>query len=148
MAKQTKWRMACLIMLVIIWGNSMLPGSISGAISNQATGGFYKLFALVFEKLPFELLHSLIRKLAHFGEYMLLGICAVNAVRFNQMKSQRIKAWLFCISCAAIDETIQFFTPNRLAKLSDVLLDSIGALCGIVLVCLIKRWLERRKQAC
>ena len=77
-----------------------------------------------------------IRKLAHFGIYMLLGFCMYNA--FD--KSFKLKFWLnmllatvACIIYAISDEFHQNFSANRGPAITDVLIDSSGAVLGIIL---------------
>ena len=59
--------------LVFIWGNSLLPGWISGAISDFAKKILELLFAQG-EPGP-ENGGFLLRKLAHFTEFTALGLC-------------------------------------------------------------------------
>ena len=59
--------------LVFIWGNSLLPGWISGAISDFAKKILELLFAQG-EPGP-ENGGFLLRKLAHFTEFTALGMC-------------------------------------------------------------------------
>ena len=49
-------------------------------------------------------------------------------------------AWLWCICYAATDEFHQLFVPGRYGMVRDVILDSMGALTGIV-VCI---WVRER----
>ena len=80
--------------------------------------------------------HFPIRKLAHFGIYMLLGFCMINA--FN--KSFKLKKWLIILLSivasglyAVSDEIHQNFTAGRGPGLVDVLIDTGGAVVGISL---------------
>ncbi|MBE6673737.1 MAG: VanZ family protein [Ruminococcaceae bacterium] len=77
--------------------------------------------------------HLPIRKLAHFGIYMLLGFCMLNAFE----KSFRIKLWqnsvyavIMCSLYATTDELHQNFAEGRGPQITDVLIDSAGALLG------------------
>lgn len=90
-----------------------------------------------------------VRKIAHFAEYMILGVLSAASWFFYQEEKNRkpvsLAAWGFCILFAVLDELHQAFVPGRTSSLRDVLLDSIGALCGAVLtVCIVKR--IRRKR--
>lgn len=135
MRKRILWGLASVVMLCIIWGNSMLPGSISSAISSQASQGILSIIYDLIPHLPFDFysFHSFIRKAAHFGEYALLGLCVYQFVKTYQIKESLLLALLICIICAGADEWIQYFTPNRLSKLSDVLLDGIGSFCSMII---------------
>lgn len=59
--------------LVFIWGNSLLPGEISGAISDF----FKRILQCLFEQGESEPsgLGFLVRKMAHFTEFTVLGLC-------------------------------------------------------------------------
>ena len=59
--------------LIFIWGNSLLPGEISGAISDFVKN----ILAAIFEQGKPEPENSgfLLRKLAHFTEFTMLGLC-------------------------------------------------------------------------
>lgn len=133
MRKRINWGLASVVMLCIIWGNSMLPGSLSSTISSEASQGILSIIYKLIPNLPFDFysFHSFIRKAAHFGEYALLGICIYQFVRTYPIKHLLFYALVICIICASADEFIQYFTPNRLSKLSDVVLDSIGAFSGL-----------------
>lgn len=66
-----------------------------------------------------------------FGEYFVLGILMDRAL--SQTKRGRKLKWALtaCVLVASTDETIQRFVSGRSGQISDVLLDSAGALCGI-----------------
>lgn len=134
MRKRILWGMACIIMLCIIWGNSMLPGSISSTISSQTSQGILNVIYSLIPNLPFDFysFHSFIRKAAHFGEYAVLGICVYQFMKTYQMKQSLLCALLICVCCAGADELFQSITPNRLSKFSDVLLDGVGSLCSMI----------------
>lgn len=90
-----------------------------------------------------------VRKIAHFAEYMILGVLSAASWFFYREEKNRkpisFAAWGFCILFAVLDELHQAFVPGRTSSVRDVLLDSIGALCGAVLtVCIVKR--IRRKR--
>ena len=74
------------------------------------------------------------RKLAHFTLYMLLGFCLSNAFRATIKLKLRYSYAFSLISSviyAVLDEFHQSYT-NRTASYKDVLIDSFGALCGIL----------------
>ena len=94
-----------------------------------------------------------IRKLAHFSEYAALGLslilplCAFYSGSFKK-KTPFLTSWIICIAYAASDELHQFFSPGRSPQIRDVVIDSFGALAGILLGLLlirIRRSLRNRK---
>ena len=123
------------VAVLFIWGNSMKPGSESledsGAVKGFIDGIFESL------GLDAEIGELFIRKLGHFAEYFLLGALAYFvAVQYPLPKKPYLSA-AFCFAVAAIDETIQLFVVGRNGNILDVLLDSFGAICAILLVLLI-----------
>ena len=140
MIRRTKGRMGlcvCLLAanLIFIWGNSLLPGEISGAIS----GWVHQLIQAIFpESGEIGGGHGLLRKLAHFSEFCALGM--VLSWLFAMLKE---KKWAFVVPstvcgclAACVDETIQCFVPERGPSIKDVGIDSVGVILGIGLLCL------------
>ena len=116
--------------LVFIWGNSLLPGWISGAISDFAK----KILELRFaqgEPGP-ENGGFLLRKLAHFTEFTALGMCL--CWLFGMLGKGRLLPFFCGAAAACVDETIQIFVPGRVSSLRDVCIDSCGVLLGVILL--------------
>lgn len=89
-----------------------------------------------------DALHYYVRKTAHVTEYAILGILAVRALRHVRRLPARqlwIAAWLFATIYAASDEFHQIFVPGRTPKVTDVMLDSVGAIIGIGAAALLKK---------
>ena len=80
-----------------------------------------------------------VRKLAHFSEYALLGLClAVPLYAYRIRKGWLVlAAQIICSAYAALDEFHQCFSPGRSPQVRDVLIDSAGALFGILVGWLI-----------
>lgn len=104
------------------------------------------------EKWIFWGTHS-IRKIAHFLIYTALGICTYGIFYeykgcASSEKKKRIRksvrfAWIFSTLYAMTDEFHQLFVQGRAAQITDVMIDSVGALCGIGLIVFI-RWMIKR----
>ena len=115
--------------LCFIWGNSLLPGELSGAFSDWAKSILELL-------LPSGPMHpsggGLLRKLAHFTEFAGLGIWLY---WLFSMLGKRRSFVLVCGALAAcIDETIQMFVPDRGPSLKDVGIDTCGVVTGMILL--------------
>ncbi len=118
-----------LLNLVFIWGNSLLPGSVSGAISDWAKN----VIALLFPgDGPVTSGGGVVRKIAHFTEFMALG--ALLAWRFGMLKREKNLPLLCGVTVAAVDETIQRFVPDRGPSIRDVGIDSCGVITGMILL--------------
>ena len=117
-------------LLVFIWGNSLMPGEVSGAISNWVK----ELLANLLPMGPEEEDGGghLIRKLAHFTEFAALG--ATLGWIFGMLNKGKIRPFVYGVLAASMDETIQHFVPDRGPSGKDVLLDSCGVLTRIVLL--------------
>ena len=127
------WLIGCL--LCFIWGNSLLPGEISGAIS-----GFVRdLISLLLpgDGTP-DQGHGLLRKLAHFTEFASLGMILTWIMLLIRKPIPLSPACGFAAAC--IDETIQIFVPDRGPAFTDVLIDTTGVLTGLLLLLFIRRW--------
>ena len=85
----------------------------------------------------------IIRKLAHFSEYALLGILAF--INFSKVKKLGYR--VFSCIYASSDEIHQLFVPGRAGQVGDVLIDTSGAVAGILLAILIRKiWLKSREK--
>lgn len=91
-----------------------------------------------------------IRKGAHVGVFMVLCILFYIAFRntFVHINNWTLFfAFLLTVVYAALDEWHQGFTPNRTPYIGDVILDSFGALIGILLILLVLRWKKKRNAS-
>ena len=96
-----------------------------------------------------------VRKTAHFTEYMILGLFVLGTLypkKETKNKKSIISSGFIALLITAIyagtDEFHQTFVPGRAGRLSDVLIDSSGALLGIFVVTLISliRFKNKKKN--
>ena len=137
-----------ILVMAIIFIQSALPGDVSTAESDAISQ-----VSLGLTQLPERVATFIIRKSAHFLEYMILGICfGVNvrdwmerrAANLSRMKMVMIP-WALSTVYAVTDEIHQAFVPGRDCALIDVGIDSAGALIGSMLVLLILKRVRRAK---
>ena len=78
----------------------------------------------------------IIRKSAHFGVYLVLGLLVSNGLIYSNKSKKKviILALFICVLYAISDEIHQLYVPGRSGQVSDVLLDSTGSLVGILLM--------------
>ena len=128
------WSLVLLVLIVatfvFIWTNSM----DSPEESNEKSRWVMQLITPVLEIFVGKgnVTGFLVRKLAHFTEFGLLGAELTLMLILRKRKSVQ---WLVNIASlffvtAAIDETIQIFA-DRGSTLLDVWIDAAGAICGI-----------------
>lgn len=89
------------------------------------------------------MIQPIIRKIAHFSIYALLGFCIMGCAA-TYKGSELIKFDINIIISflyACTDEWHQSFIPGRSAQFSDVCLDTLGALLGIMVI-LIALWIH------
>lgn len=118
-----------IVNLCFIWGNSLLPGSVSGSLSDWVK----QLLQSILPGGPEGGVGGgLLRKLAHFTEFACLG--AIFSWLFGMLK--RNPGWaLACgFGVACVDETIQRFVPDRGPSLRDVGIDTCGCIVGMAIL--------------
>ena len=86
----------------------------------------------------------IIRKLAHFAEFMFLGII-LYLLKVHTKKIKITEIILICQSVAIIDEFIQSFS-DRTDKVTDIIIDISGAVTGILIAFIIKKVSENVRQ--
>ncbi len=133
------------VTLGFIWGNSMLSAEDSSEISGSVLEFIENILERIFPWYsPSEAAgDTLIRKLAHFTEFMILGI-ELTILIYRLLKKTLVLPPFCGLLAALCDETIQIFSDGRGSLVSDVWIDFGGVLVGFILVVLIS-WLRQRK---
>lgn len=132
--------------------SSSLSGSILQVVGGALDAGVRALGGTGLSATARALLHVVVRKTAHFVVYLVLGGLTARALVVSQSAGEGhivpgwgwrrtgVVAWLIATTYAATDEVHQLFVPGRGAQVTDVLLDSSGALVG---AWLYLSWVER-----
>lgn len=138
MNKYLSWTVVILWMALIFY-LSHQPASESSELSTGITDILLSLFPFV--NLDAEHLGFFIRKGAHFFAYFILGWLLMLAFRVKAPKPYKklTLAFLICVAYAISDEIHQLYVPGRSGEVRDVLIDSAGAMCGILLYLLFAR---------
>lgn len=127
-------------MMLFIWGNSLVPGTGSSGLSLTVVAAIRSALGAV--GLPSAWISNLlVRKAAHFTEYMVLGILVSHAMLSAApwQKKRLLVAAIVLVLVPSIDETIQLFVPGRCGAVTDVMIDCSGATCGVLLRSLVLR---------
>jgi VanZ family protein len=94
------------------------------------------------------IIHLIVRKIAHFTEYGILGYFAVRA--FRTSPGIYLSRYWFVISFAIvvfyalIDEYHQSFVPSRTSSIYDSFIDMTG---GLTVILLLRLWYRERQPS-
>lgn len=119
-----------------IWINSALSGADSGALSERAK----EIMRAVFDFLHFPenikaFLLQYVRKVAHVTEYTVIGLELGFLWAGLKKGIQGLwNAFSMVLTIAVLDETIQLLALSRGPQITDVLLDTVSGIAGILLV--------------
>lgn len=148
MKKQTKtvlWAILGTLWLVFIWRNSLQTAVES---SERSLGVLAFLMPLLSALgISEDIMHTLVRKLAHMAEFGILGMLWAAAVLPNRKKLAKgfCVCLLICLGAAAVDETIQLFVPGRSGEVLDVCIDLTGSALGIGFAAILTHWCGRKQ---
>jgi len=133
------WPVLSVLVAAGIFFSSALSGEVSGFASNTITVFAQRLSPFNDESVG--IIHFLVRKGAHFFVYFLLSFCITHSLKYYiQKKKLFFSAWGIASFYGVTDELHQYFVPERVMSLTDMLIDSAGAFLGalVVLVWLYK----------
>ena len=77
-------------------------------------------------------IHFIMRKLAHFTEYAILGFLAARA--FRSYRHWFLISAILIVVYALLDEYHQAFVPSRTASIFDSFIDMAGGITALILV--------------
>ncbi len=146
-SKKTKITILCILLmltLAFIWGNSLLPASTSEKFSDAVKEALEQVLPEDFFKGSDDG-GTLVRKLAHFTEFAVLGV-ELALLLWNILQYSLISP-LFCGLLAAVtDETIQIFIEGRGSSVKDVWIDFGGVAVGTLIIFLLRRFKNRHRS--
>ncbi|MGN1190090.1 MAG: VanZ family protein [Candidatus Ornithospirochaeta sp.] len=151
-----------ILIMAVIFIFSMDTGDESGSKSSRVTRLILSIVIKGFddmsesEKEALIEKHSfIVRKLAHFSEYAALGFMVFGSFYTSNLTINKkrgvmvILSWLLSTIYASTDELHQMFVAGRGPSVRDVMIDSLGALFGVLvftlIVFFISKYQERRK---
>ena len=95
---------------------------------------------------------KIIRKLAHFSIYTVVGLLMMSLMSTYKLKQNK-RIWtsfMVGVLYASSDEIHQYFVPERSARVFDVMIDSAGVCLGICIVIFVlwiaRKVMERKKK--
>ena len=132
--------------MILIFLMSHQPGEISSSQSDL----LLKVFSFIGIELNDyfgELATLIVRKVAHFSEYMILFFLSYNvSIRYTRKKQVRVLLIVFVFIYACTDELHQHFIPGRNMAFKDVLIDTSGGLFAYILITIIDRFKLRKGE--
>lgn len=141
-----------ILVMVVIFYFSTMEGDDSAE-----TSGFFLDIAMKFTEefthhglsaAALATMHLIIRKIAHFTEYMVLGLSIMFAFYdyFKGKKLSLLPIQAIATLYAATDEIHQYFVPGRYGTWFDVMIDSCGAFTGILIYFFIHKKRNERDE--
>jgi VanZ family protein len=148
--KILRWMLVC-IWMFFIFHLSGEPANQSEKLSTGVTARVIETVNRVFhgKDLNVSSFDHVIRKCAHFSIYFLLGIFVLNALRNGERLGIKrlILSLAICALYASSDEFHQIFVSGRGPQVTDVFIDSTGAVVGIGFYSLlIKLFLQFKRK--
>lgn len=147
------WLLLPALFLCLMISFTLQDGPESTGLSKTIVAKILGRLAVLFDapqlldnKKLWSVLHTLLRKGAHFTEYAVLCGLLFRAQGFvksikalNGGPLRYLTALVLTVLVASMDETLQYFVPGRESKATDVLIDAAGALLALVLIFLYRR---------
>lgn len=138
----------------IIFGFSSQDGEKSGNISKKITEEIITRIPQIQEKEQNEReaitlrIEKVIRKIAHFSIYTAVGLLLMALISTFEMKEKNriIISLIIGIIYASSDEIHQSFVPERSPMITDVMIDTMGVMLGILLIMLGKAIIKKYKK--
>ena len=98
-------------------------------------------------KKKFDKLENFLRKVAHFSLFFLLGTLLNLLIGAYDIKGsyRLILCILYAPAVAFADETIQIFSPGRAGRITDVLIDTSGAVLAAIIF-VVGGWIYEKNK--
>ena len=142
MSKKNLQKFLAWLALLVWMGVIFYFSHQSGDTSMQLSDGILDSFKSLFQNfLDYHTLSYIVRKIAHFTEYFILGLLIYHLVKQYRVISKTEIIWmiLFCVIYAMSDEFHQVFIGGRSPKVFDVIIDSLGSSLSILILQLLQK---------
>ena len=147
------WTILVLYLAIIYFFSSQ-----NGAKSHEVSAGLLQYLKVLILFIPGNMLEFLsgvvknyeyvLRKTAHFTEYLVLALIFYKAIVVSSAKTKNsLKITLiFCFLYAVSDEVHQIFVSGRAFAVKDIIIDTAGATLGVSTIYLTKFIKTRRRE--
>jgi VanZ family protein len=144
MDKKIIWWFLTALWCVAIFYQSNKPAELSDMDSLYIVELINNLLKTIFGAEIVSISNFIVRKSAHFIEYMVLGILFFISYYNGKLKNVFLISFLSGLAYSVSDELHQIFVPGRTAKIIDVGVDSTGIITGL---CLITFFILRKRRS-
>ena len=129
-----------IIWMIVIFCFSHQSASQSSNLSGGILGYIIDVIKNSFNiAINEDLLHTVIRKGAHFTEYLILAVFVMSGLTKNNVSKPFFKSVMICALYSMTDEFHQLFVAGRSGRVFDVLVDTSGAAFGTFVYCFTKK---------
>jgi VanZ family protein len=138
---------------VIVWMCVIFAASSDSHSSEHSSRIIGPLLSWLFPHMPEDTKHEIllgVRKCAHLTEYALFAMLLWRALRKPQPNDTRPWSWrlarnvvLLAACYATTDEIHQVFVATRTPAAHDVVIDTIGAAIGLLVIWSFGRWRKK-----
>jgi len=129
---------------------------MSSEDAGQSTLTSDSFILLLFDKFPFikklsyqytyEQYVGFIREAAHFTEFCALGFLAYLNITEYRKNKLIFYSFIFSVIYAISDEIHQLYIPGRVCDINDVIIDSCGALLGVILAFILVKIVRKFRK--
>lgn len=131
--------------IIISWALVIACMAVIFSLSAQTAGESSEVSGWLIFMLKLNISQDFIRTVAHFLEYAGLSVLVFNAL-FQTFDYQRpFVSLIISVLYAATDEIHQLFVEGRAFQISDIVVDSLGAASGIIVLILLIKLLSKIK---
>ncbi|WP_373598210.1 VanZ family protein [Paraclostridium bifermentans] len=143
-----KYLVLTILWMIFIFYMSHQPATASDAQS----GGFMEMLSnlpiiggVLADFMKLDIAVFVVRKSAHMFLYFILSILIYLAIHNKYNVKAYIISFILTALYACTDEVHQLFIQGRSGEIRDVLIDSSGALIGLILVYIINKIIIKKK---
>lgn len=143
-----------IIMFFIIFNFSQQDGEKSSSVSRKVTIAVTENVKKIQEleknrkEIVLQKIEKVIRKLAHFSLYTIIGILSMSLMStYDTEQKKKISISIIIgLLYAIFDEIHQSFISGRTAMITDVMIDTMGVVFGILLIIFLLKSCRKLKE--
>jgi VanZ family protein len=148
MRKRIVWWIMTVLWCAAIFYQSGKNADASDANSLYIVGLINQILMTMFGADAGVISNFIVRKSAHFLEYLILGILFFKSFFTGMNLRRELTVAFFCgLAYSASDEIHQLFVPGRTSKFGDVCIDATGVVIGLIIVALNEFLKSRDKRS-